>query len=282
MTCAFVCTGTLYKCVNCDSFEICANCELEGHASPSAHYPMHVFLKLRRRLPPTGDDNPSALIPDNGILPIMLHPALYPGAQQMALRTQTDAPVAPSAKLRITAMASASGTRGVGGLGGGLGGGMGGGGGIGGMPSEPGLRRAVSQPVRSTRSGLRVRSAIGLGGRSGGAAPTLTRQPSMEEALQLAAEADGWRDGSPGLGFDSGLSTRLGLADGEENVLLSSASVGWVREGIVQLFGLLSSTAMQAPKLQLDLFMLTARVLQQLVGMCPNETVATIVPKVCY
>lgn len=63
--------GIRYKCVHCDEYNFCENCE-----GKVEHFPHHLFLKIRRPLPPSSNtENPKALIP------LLLHRGFYPFSQ---------------------------------------------------------------------------------------------------------------------------------------------------------------------------------------------------------
>jgi len=63
--------GIRYKCVHCDEYNFCENCE-----GKVEHFPHHLFLKIRRPLPPSSStENPKALIP------LLLHRGFYPFSQ---------------------------------------------------------------------------------------------------------------------------------------------------------------------------------------------------------
>jgi len=61
-------TGVRHKCVNCDEYNLCSQCEPKN-----GHFALHLFLKLRRPLPFDQNKNPVALIPDQSVLPFLLH-----------------------------------------------------------------------------------------------------------------------------------------------------------------------------------------------------------------
>eukprot|EP01114_Cavostelium_apophysatum_P004654 TRINITY_DN1498_c0_g2_i4.p1 TRINITY_DN1498_c0_g2~~TRINITY_DN1498_c0_g2_i4.p1 ORF type:complete len:2306 (-),score=584.47 TRINITY_DN1498_c0_g2_i4:5005-11922(-) len=75
--------GIRYKCVNCDEFNFCEECE-----GKVEHFPHHMFLRIRYPLPPqtlpeqgTTTPNPKALIPNHqSLLPFVLHRSIYPSS----------------------------------------------------------------------------------------------------------------------------------------------------------------------------------------------------------
>ena len=66
--------GNLYKCVNCDDFNICEKCLRPFSSVEFDHqYPNHVFIKLRRPLAMDHSKNPSALVSDPAVIPMLLN-----------------------------------------------------------------------------------------------------------------------------------------------------------------------------------------------------------------
>eukprot|EP01098_Paradermamoeba_levis_P015065 TRINITY_DN7460_c0_g1_i1.p1 TRINITY_DN7460_c0_g1~~TRINITY_DN7460_c0_g1_i1.p1 ORF type:complete len:1129 (+),score=354.56 TRINITY_DN7460_c0_g1_i1:136-3387(+) len=64
--------GIRYKCVNCDEFNLCSDCQ-----GTVEHYPLHLFLRVRFPLPEQ-TTLPKALIPNKALIPLLLHRSLYP------------------------------------------------------------------------------------------------------------------------------------------------------------------------------------------------------------
>ena len=65
-------TGTLYKCANCEDYNLCEVCYSQGVFE---HFSYHIFMKFTRALKHT-DKNPTSMMP-------VLDPRLYPHSGQL-------------------------------------------------------------------------------------------------------------------------------------------------------------------------------------------------------
>lgn len=65
--------GIRFLCIHCNNFSLCESCESSGNVE---HLPLHLFLKIRRPLPPS-----SPALEHKPLVPVLLHHEFYPAAQ---------------------------------------------------------------------------------------------------------------------------------------------------------------------------------------------------------
>mmetsp|Transcript_33163 Transcript_33163/g.53318 ORF Transcript_33163/g.53318 Transcript_33163/m.53318 type:complete len:5108 (-) Transcript_33163:115-15438(-) len=251
--------GVRFKCVNCDEYNLCTRCEMYSEAT-RGHFAMHVFLKLRRPLPFVKDTNPTALIPNQTLIPILLHPSLFPQLRQAereldlsGLSEKTLGDGANGAAMTLNPNSSVGSSTSISNVG-----------------ASASCGKSTSGTIKLNRPHSHILNASGRFGKPLSSSPFASVLASSECSV-LDSPPSRRTNGSLFV-FDEAqvpsVITRLGeingIAVGGESIAYNSTTA----LGVV--FTLLSSPVILAP-LHLELFLMTAKVLEQLIQRSSAE-----------
>eukprot|EP01122_Echinamoeba_exundans_P017354 TRINITY_DN911_c4_g1_i1.p1 TRINITY_DN911_c4_g1~~TRINITY_DN911_c4_g1_i1.p1 ORF type:complete len:3990 (-),score=695.43 TRINITY_DN911_c4_g1_i1:1688-12457(-) len=74
--------GIRFLCIHCNNYSLCETCESSGNVE---HLPLHLFLKIRRPLPPS-----SPALEHKPLVPVLLHHGFYPSSQSKVGETASE------------------------------------------------------------------------------------------------------------------------------------------------------------------------------------------------